>query len=205
MGKRLTENFWRKLHSLSGIIPVGVFLVFHLTINSAAIQGEQVYNDTIAMMDGMPFKLFMEIFIIAIPLLFHGLYGIHLALQSKNNVGRYKYVRNWNFYFQRLTGVIAFVFVIWHVWGTRIQVALGNADVNFQLMADVVANPIVLILYIIGTVSSVFHLANGLFTFFITWGVTVTPKSQKYVQYIAMAFFVIVSVVATATLIGFTQ
>ena len=41
---------------------------------------------------------------------------------------------------------------------------------------------IIPILYTIGILSCVFHLANGIWTFGITWGIWVTPAAQKWAQ-----------------------
>lgn len=196
------ENFIRKLHSLSGIIPVGIFLMFHLSLNYSALWGEDVYNVASGFMVNLPFKILLETFIIFVPLFFHAFYGIYIALQAKNNVGTFSYWRNWSFLFQRLTGFIAFAFVIWHVWQTRVQVALG-AEPSFQMMADIVANPIALILYIIGIVAAVYHFTNGLWTFCITWGITVSPKSQKVFQYITMAAFLGLSFIGVRAILAF--
>lgn len=202
MGQAKHENFIRKLHSLSGIIPVGVFLVFHLSLNYSALWGEDVYNLATSFMDNLPFKLVLETFVIFVPLFFHAIYGVYIALQAKNNVGTFGYWRNWNFLFQRLTGFITFAFVIWHVWQTRVQVALG-ADVSFKMMADIVANPIYLILYIIGIVSAVYHFTNGFWTFCITWGITITPKSQKVLQYVTIIAFLVLSFVGVRAIFAF--
>ena len=36
---------WRRLHSLSGIIPVGAFLLFHIFENLSALRGPEAYNE----------------------------------------------------------------------------------------------------------------------------------------------------------------
>lgn len=196
------ENFLRKLHSLAGIIPVGIFLTFHLFINYTATWGEEAYNQASGFMVNLPFKLFLEAFIIFLPLLFHALYGIYIALQAKNNVSRFHYFRNWSFYLQRMTGFIAFAFIAWHVWQTRVQVALG-AEPSFEMMADLVANPLYLVLYIIGIVSSVYHFTNGIFTFLITWGITVSPKSQQVFQYVSLGIFFVLSFIGVRAILAF--
>ena len=38
----IDEFFWRRLHSLLGVIPVGLFVVQHLIINHFATRGEEV-------------------------------------------------------------------------------------------------------------------------------------------------------------------
>ena len=52
------------------------------------------------------------------------------------------------FVLQRITGVITLIFIAWHVWETRIAAAFG-AEVNFDMMADIVSNPFMLGFYIV--------------------------------------------------------
>jgi succinate dehydrogenase / fumarate reductase cytochrome b subunit len=197
------QHFYRKLHSLSGIIPVGVFMTVHLFVNYTASWGVDSYNKAAGFMVNLPFKYFLELFIIFIPLLFHAVYGVFIAKQAKNNVGRYKYVRNWKFFFQRITGLIAFAFIIWHVWETKVQVEFGGVEANYHLMANIVDNSIKLVLYIIGILSCVYHFANGIWTFLITWGITVSPHSQKISQYITFGLFIVLSYIGIRAILAF--
>lgn len=201
-GMGRTENFLRKLHSLSGLIPIGVFLTVHTLVNSSAIWGEEAYNVAAGVMVNLPYKLFLETFVIFVPLLFHGILGIWIALKAKNNVRQYTYARNWGFFLQRLTGFVMFAFLVWHVWQTRVQAEFG-VEPGFSMMADIVANPVFLALYIVGIVASMFHFANGIWTFLITWGITVTPKSQKVSKYATMGIFVVLSVIGVLAILAF--
>lgn len=196
------EFFYRKLHSLLGVIPVGLFLVQHLVINQFALGGEESFNKASAFMGALPFRIYLEIFIIYLPILFHAIYGIYIALTAKNNVSKYGYYRNWLFMLQRLTGIITLIFVVWHVWETRVAAAFG-ADVNFQMMANILENPFTLWFYIIGIVSAIFHFANGLWSFAVTWGITVTPRSQVISSYITIGIFIVLSILGVSTLFAF--
>lgn len=197
------EFFNRRLHSLLGVIPVGVFLFVHLTVNYQATKGVEAYNKAAEFMGNLPYVLFLEIFIIFLPLLFHAIYGIYIAFTAKNNVHRYGWFRNWMFLLQRLTGIITLIYVVWHVWNTTIQAKFFNAEVNFDMMANIVDNPVTLTLYIIGIVSAVFHLANGLWSFCVSWGLTVSPKSQRVFTWITMAIFVALSYVGVSAILAF--
>ncbi|ADH98914.1 succinate dehydrogenase cytochrome b558 subunit [Salisediminibacterium selenitireducens] len=196
------EFFYRKLHSLLGVIPVGAFLIVHLTVNYYAVQGEEAYNQAVAFMESLPFVYVLEIFLIFLPLLFHAIYGMYIVFQAKNNTSTYSYFRNWMFMLQRVSGVIVFIFVVWHVWDTRIQKMFG-AEVNFDMMVDIVQNPIALVGYIIGITAATFHFANGIWAFLITWGITVSPRSQKISQYITMGIFVILTFVGIRAILAF--
>ena len=107
------------------------------------------------------------------------------------------------FTLQRFTGIVTFIFVIWHVWETRMQAALGNAEVNFNMMENILSNPWMLTFYIVGVVSAIFHFANGLWTFCISWGITVSPKSQRINTYVTMGIFVALSFVGIRALLAF--
>ena len=85
---------------------------------------------------------------------------------------------------QRVTGVFLVMFIAWHIYETRIQKALG-AEVDFDMMANILSNPFMLAFYIAGVLAATFHLANGVWSFLVTWGITQSPRSQtnRYVYY----------------------
>jgi succinate dehydrogenase / fumarate reductase cytochrome b subunit len=196
------EFFYRRLHSLLGVIPVGLFLTQHLVINHFATKGVDAFNNAAHFMENLPFRWALELFVIFLPLLFHAIYGLYIAFTAQNNVGRYGFFRNWMFALQRVSGVITLIFVAWHVWETRIAAAMG-AEVNFDMMANILANPFMLGFYIVGVISSVFHLANGLWSFCVSWGITVSPRSQQVFTYVTMVIFVALSIVGVRALLAF--
>ena len=196
------EFFNRRLHSLLGVIPVGLYLTVHLVVNHFATQGEEAYNKAVEFMGSLPFLIFLEIFVIYLPILYHAIYGLYIAFTAKNNVKRYGTFRNWMFVLQRITGVITLIFIAWHVWETRIAAAFG-ADVNFDMMADIVSNPAMLWFYIICIVGAVFHFANGLWSFFVSWGITVSPRSQQISTYVTLGFFVVLSIIGVRAILAF--
>lgn len=196
------EFFNRKLHSLLGVIPVGLFLVQHLVINHFATGGEESFNKAVGFMENLPFKIILEIFIIFLPLLFHAIYGLYIAFTAKNNVSRYGFFRNWMFLLQRVSGVITLIFVTWHVWETRVQAAFG-ADVNFQMMENILSNPIMFWFYIVGVISTIFHFSNGLWSFCVSWGITVSPRSQVISTYVTIGIFIALSIVGVRAIVAF--
>lgn len=141
----------RRLHSLLGVIPVGLFLVQHLVVNHFATRGEDAFNTAAGFMGNLPFRIVLEFVLIYLPLLFHAIYGLYVAYTAKNNTSNYGFFRNYMFKLQRISGVIVLIFIAWHVYETRIQAAFG-AEVNFQMMEDILSNPFMLIVYIVGVV-----------------------------------------------------
>ncbi|MDM5315655.1 succinate dehydrogenase cytochrome b558 subunit [Fictibacillus sp. b24] len=192
----------RRIHSLLGVIPIGLFLVQHLVVNHFATRDAEAFNKAAHFMESLPFRIFLETFVIYLPLLFHAVFGLYITFQAKNNVTRYGYFRNAMFLVQRVTGVITLIFIAWHVWETRVQAALGQ-EVNFNMMADILSSPFMVAFYLVGVLSAVFHFANGLWSFFVSWGLTVSPRSQKISTYVTMAVFVALAIVSVRTIFAF--
>ena len=154
-------------------------------------------------MAGLPFVLLLEIFVIYLPILFHAILGVYIVFVARNNTRTYGFFRNWMFRLQRITGIVTLVFIAWHVWETRVQIGLGNVDLDYSLMEGILTNPFMFWFYVIGVVSAVFHFANGLWSFLVTWGITQSPKSQKIATYAVIVVFFAISYLGVRTLIQF--
>lgn len=187
------EFYLKRLHSLMGVVPLTFFLFEHIFTITRAISGPKAFDAATAFLQSLPMLHVLETVFIALPLLFHGIYGIFITLESKNNAFAYHYPRNWSFYLQRITAVIVLLFVAWHVWAFRFGGAGIGQVTTFAMVAQIFANPVILALYAIGFVCAVFHLTNGLWTFLITWGVTVGPRAQQVSQYVVWSLFAVLS------------
>jgi succinate dehydrogenase / fumarate reductase cytochrome b subunit len=191
------RHFWlRRLHSLSGIVPIGGFLAFHLYENYTATRGPDAYNKMTRTLQELPFAVPMEIAIIIVPLLFHGIYGLFVTSTAKPNVISNAYVRNWMYFVQRVTGVIVFAFILFHLWTTRLVQLQDHESLDlFRQVQAAVANPWIYAFYLAGILSATFHLANGVWSFSIVWGLTIGPKAQRRMLYVSAAVFLILSYV----------
>lgn len=198
----------RKLHSLLGVIPVGFFLIEHLLTNYKAFSGGHgAFLDEVFWLHELPLVLLLEIFFIWIPLAYHAIYGLYVAYTARNNVSNYGYFRNQMFFLQRVTGVITFLFVAWHFFQTRLQISLGTVaqgDIGLR-MHDIATNPVYFVLYCIGIVSAVFHFSNGMWSFLVSWGITIGPRAQQVSTYVWMVVFVIMSVMFILSLTAFVD
>ncbi|SFI91559.1 succinate dehydrogenase subunit C [Paenibacillus sp. UNC496MF] len=196
----------RKIHSLLGVIPLGLFIIEHMVSNFSAVEkGPQGFKDTVKFLNDLPFVFVLELVGIWLPLLFHGVYGLYVAYQSNLNTGRFQYGRNWAFTLQRITGVITFIFVFWHMYQARFQVMIGNLtheELGNQ-MHTITTNGFYFVLYVIGILAATFHFSNGMWAFLVSWGITVGPRAQRVSSYIWMGVFVIVAVLFLASLIAF--
>jgi succinate dehydrogenase / fumarate reductase, cytochrome b subunit len=202
--KPSTKHFLlSRLHSLSGIIPLGLFLLEHFFSNATAILGEAAYNKQINLLQKITFLPLIEIVFIAIPLLFHAIYGIHLSLISKNKSFVYPYKRNLMFFFQRVTGILTLIFIVYHVWSFRLKSIFFGTEINYQTVSTDLLNPWIFIIYVLGVISTSYHFCNGLSTAAITWGITIGKNAQKAASNLAICAFVILSIVGISSLLAF--
>ena len=193
----------RKVHSLAGVIPLSIFLALHMFLNSYSLKGPEAYNKIINGMQSLPYILLIELTFIILPLSYHAIYGIWISWIAKSNVLRYSYYRNWMFYLQRAAGIVTFIFVSYHVYELRVRNLLFGQEASFDQMAALVHNPVMFAFYLIGLVAAIYHFANGLFTFCISWGITVGPNSQRVANLAVWVIFVVMLAVGINALLGF--
>ena len=201
-----TSFFLRRLHSLTGIIPVGAFLFEHILIsNATAISGPEAYARQVSFLANLPLVFFLELFGIWLPILFHGLYGFYIWFRGDSNVGEYPWSGNWMYTLQRWTGGIAFVYIVWHTWTMRFTgVDLHDAAMqSFPKVQAEVHNPWLFAFYIVGLVAASWHFAYGIWLFSAKWGIVSGEKAQQRLLRLCMAFFLLMTVVGLASLYTF--
>jgi len=195
--------FWlRKLHSLSGLVPVGAFMCFHLFENSSAANGADAFDETVKRINSMPFVLGLEVAGIWIPILFHALLGFVIIMEGKGNALAYPYGRNWLYWLQRATGVVAFVFIVFHFVQFRARKEEFLAS-PYEDVRSALANDAVFAFYVLGIAACVFHLANGISGMLFSWGITVGPRSKRFAGYACTAIGVGVMALGMRALLAF--
>lgn len=211
MLKNLQDNFLlRRLHSLSGMVPIGAFLCFHLFANSTAMFSADSYNLVINFLRGLPFVEAIEWLVLFLPIIFHAVYGIVIYTTAKPNQWQYSHLENWRYIFQRITGVIALIYIYYHVMQFKTVHELDYTYVAKSLAGSQYINGLPMIpfinpfsvywFYIIGLVAVNYHFANGIWGFCITWGITVGRKSQVFMSYVAVLVFAVLTWIGVSTI-----
>ena len=212
MAIRLSRTFiLRKLHQLSGIFPLGIFLLEHFYTNSKALSGAGSFNKAVADLQSIPYILLVEIGGIFIPLIYHAVYGLVITMEARPNNLAYPYPRNWFYTIQRITGVILFFFILFHVLNFRFGVIPGlnmrsvatHPQEAFEIVAREFRMVPIFIVYLIGITSTVWHLANGIWLFLVDWGVTIGERAQRLTGYACIAFGAVLLAVGVNAAIAF--
>ena len=203
MAVRLSRNFvLRKLHQLSGIVPLGAFLLEHLYTNSKALHpklGADHFNEAVGDLQQIPYILFVEITFIFIPLLYHAVYGLFITWETRPNNLSYPYPRNWFYTIQRVTGMILFFFILFHLLNFRFGLVPGLNEISvahqpnkaFQIVSNEFQIPWIIVVYIVGITSTIWHFANGIWLFAVDWGIVIGERAQRLTGYACIAFGVV--------------
>lgn len=179
----------RRLHSLSGIIPVGAFLVEHFISNAFATKGPEAYTKQVELLTSFPFVVGLELFGIWLPILYHALYGFYIWYRGDTNVADYPWAGNWMYTAQRWTGAVAFAYILYHTWHLRFTgvhllthpaSAFGKVQAEFQ-------NPWLVAFYAVGIISASWHFAYGLWLFAAKWGITSGDSARRRFGYVCLA------------------
>lgn len=203
----------RRLHSLLGIIPLGLYMVVHLTTNASLLNGSETFQRAVYLIHS-PGKLLplIEWGGIFIPLIFHAVIGVWIAKTGRTNSGQYTFTNNRRYSWQRWTGFIALVYLFVHVlhmhgW-THAHVWLNVIrPVGFaQFYPYNAASSLVAAMqgffwpafYLVGVMACVYHLANGLWTAGITWGLWISPAAQQRATKLCAVVGILLAVIAAS-------
>ncbi|MDQ7012579.1 MAG: hypothetical protein Q9O74_01630 [Planctomycetota bacterium] len=223
----------RRLHSLTGVMPIGVFLLAHLTTNASIVWGRfnahdgregaaagvATFQHEVNFIHSLPALLLIEIFGLWLPIAFHSVLGVIYATKGRPNNANYAYQSNRRYTLQRISGYVGVLFIFYHVatlrWGWTFLIPGGtewSGEYAASTMAAVLRGGmdgftlgglLVSAFYMAGVSLLVFHLANGLWTAAITWGLTVSEAAQKRWGQVCAVIGVGLMLAAWSAVIGF--
>src|SRR5205085_3884793 len=198
-----------RLFSLSGLIPIGGYLVIHLLTNATVLDSPAKFQAQVNTIHGLGLVLpVVEWVFIFLPILFHAAVGWLIIAGSMPNNAAYRYVSNWRYTLQRVTGIIAFFFILAHVIHLHhLGEPLGGGKFDPEHAASSAGRAIqaalwIQIAYAIGVLAAAYHFGNGLWTQGITWGLWTTPAAQRRANYITSFIGVALAIIGLSSLVG---
>ncbi len=205
MAEKTTPFLVKRLFSLAGILPVGAFLVQHLFGNAFVFVSPEAFNEHSEFLTSLPLVVLIEVGFIYFPILFHAVFGLVIIYRGESNFVDYGYQRNWLYFMQRFTGVLALIFIVTHSYTTRISSFLAGQEFTYDSMRTILENPPWFWFYVVGVLAVVFHFSNGLWSFLITWGITIGPKSQRVTAACSWVLFVLLGGLGVGILAKFVS
>jgi len=200
-----TSFLLRRLHSLSGVVPIGAFLLEHFISNAEAIKGPAAYGKQVEFLNSLPFVFLLELFFIWIPIAYHGLYGLWIWYQGEGNVANYPWTGNWLYTLHRWTGIVSLVFIVQHTYFLRFT-GVHLPTHPMQSFAKVQAefqNPWMIAFYAVGIVAACWHFSYGIWLFAAKWGITTGESARRGFLLICLALAIALVAIAGASMYGF--
>jgi succinate dehydrogenase / fumarate reductase cytochrome b subunit len=203
----------RRLHSLTGIVPVGIFVIFHLMTNFQLLAGD--FEHEVGFIHSLPFLIVIEVSL-WLGIGFHaGLGLVYTFSGAKPNASAYRNSSNYRYTLQRITGIIALIFIFFHVatlrwrwdffgWYTPFYGTGPNGEplAAATTAAAIQASWLIAVFYLVGSLSIVFHWVNGLWTAAITWGLTISVKAQKMWGKLCLGLGILLTVFTIGAIAG---
>lgn len=209
----------RRLHSLVGLVPIGGFVCVHLLTNASILApGEPgaEFQGAVERIHSLGALLIpIEIAFIFAPLAFHILLGFAIWFTAAPNASRYSHGPNLRYSMQRITAGITFLFLLYHVWqmhwfgapvgggAFELHGADGSPTGALTTAEAMQSAWWIAPIYVVGVLAAVFHLANGIWTMLITWGITIRARTQRVSGFACVALGVVLSVAGLGAIRGF--
>ena len=194
----------KRLHSLTGVVPIGLFLLEHFFTNSKALQGAPAFDQAAAELARIPYVTLVEALGIWLPIAFHMVLGVIIATTWQANVGKHGYARNWQYVLQRISGIVLVFYILFHTWMTRFDSDYLHSPSAYAFVKEQVSHPGVFLFYVVGIIAACWHLGNGLFGFSIHWGLATGRTAQNVAARLSFAVFVVLTLVGLNALLAFS-
>ncbi len=181
-----------RLGSLLAVLPLGVWTVLHLWHNLAAFRGGEAWSDAVTTYPHPIAQIFTWV-IVLLPLVIHSVWGFSRILVARPNNVSYPYYANLKYALQRLSAVGVALFLGAHLWLAMIQPRLleGHAESFADIAHEMHFHTPTLIVYLLGTLGTAYHLANGLDSFAMGWGVVASQRALKRLEWVVIALFLV--------------
>jgi succinate dehydrogenase / fumarate reductase cytochrome b subunit len=191
-----TSSYMRaRLGSLLALAPLGVWTVGHLWNNLAAFQGDEAWTHAVTEYPH-PLAQLATAVIVLLPLVLHAVWGVARLFSMRPNNVRYGYWANLKYLLQRLSAIGLLLFLGAHLWLAMLKPRLqeGHAETFADISHEMHFHTPTLVVYILGTLALAYHLANGLHSFAMGWGIVTSKRALRQTEWVVLGtFFVLLA------------
>jgi succinate dehydrogenase / fumarate reductase, cytochrome b subunit len=181
-----------RLASLLAVAPLGVWTVAHLWHNLAAFQGPQAWQSAVTRYPH-PIAQLVTLLLVLLPLGLHAAWGIARLASSRPNNLRYGFYANLKYSLQRISALGVLFFLGAHLWLAMLRPRLveGRPEPFAEIAHEMRFHTPTLVVYILGTLGVAYHLANGLQSFAMGWGLVASRRAVKQLEWGAAITFIV--------------
>jgi succinate dehydrogenase / fumarate reductase cytochrome b subunit len=180
------------LGSFLAVIPLGVWTVNHLWNNLSAFKGGAAWQSAVTEYPH-PLAFFASALVALLPLALHTIWGIGRLTTARPNVVRYHYFSNAKYVLQRLSAIGLLLFLGAHLWLAMLHPRLttGRPEPFSDISHEMRHHLPTLIVYTLGVLGIAYHLANGLQTFAMGWGIVTSRRALKHLDIVVWLVFLV--------------
>ena len=201
----LRPFYLRKLFSFLGVLPLGLYVVWHLWNNAYALSGAESFDRRLQEVVQAPFYRPLVILLVYLPLLYHAIYGTFISAKSRPNLGVMPTYTNFKYVLRRLSGIGVFLFVCAHVYKTTIEPRLEGYEIDFHHMREGLSEPLTLLVYGLGLTGVAYHLADGLWLFGVEHGWWTGERGMRRAEVVTIGFGVLLLIAFGVTVAAFLR
>jgi succinate dehydrogenase / fumarate reductase cytochrome b subunit len=131
--------------------------------------------------------------VVLVPLGIHAVWGIGRLASSRPNNSRYRSYGNLKYVLQRLSAAGVLLFLGAHLWLAfmKPRIEEGHPEVFAAIAEEMHFHTPTLVVYLPGTLGVAYHLANGMQTFCMGWGVVSSARGLQRLEWVSVALFVV--------------
>ena len=181
-----------RLGSLLAVLPLAVWTLNHLWNNLAAFRGPDEWQAAVTDYPH-PIAQLATGLVVLLPLVVHTVWGFGRLLTTRPNNVRYGFYANLKYLLQRLSAIGVALFLGAHIWLAMLKPRLteGHAEAFADIAHEMHTHRPTLAVYVLGTLGVAYHLANGLQTFAMGWGLVSSRRALKKLEWVSIAAFVV--------------
>jgi succinate dehydrogenase / fumarate reductase cytochrome b subunit len=197
----------KRVFSLLGLF-FGAYVLVHLVTNASLFASPRLFQENVNRIHSLgPALPLVEWIFIFLPILFHAGVGWAIILGATPNLSNYRYLGNVRYMLQRVTAILLFFFIIFHLWHMHhYGHSLGGGKFVPDMAASSTAKALqplpIRLIYALGVLATAFHVGNGIWTAGVTWGLWLTPAAQRRANAIAWIAGVVIMSLGILALVG---
>ena len=198
----------KQVLSLFGLLPLSAYVFLHLWTNMNSLQGPEAFDKALLASRGHPAFILFEIFSLGVPLLSHSILGMLEVARGRPNNASYPFFDNLKYILQRVSAVGLLLWIGAHIVKARLMPAIEctNAPAcseTWMGMHEAFSEPVTLVVYALGMLAISYHLANGLYTASMRWGIVVSDAGRRRMTVVSVLVLATLMLMFSASVWGF--
>ena len=193
--------FQARLASFLAVLPLGGWTFVHLWHNLAAFQGAEAWESAVTGY-AHPVAEAITGVVVLLPLALHTAWGLGRLATSRPNNLSYRLYGNLKYLLQRIAALGVLLFLGAHLWLALIRPRLveGHAEPFVHIAETMHSHAPTLVVYLLGTLGTCYHLANGVQTACMGWGVVSSQRALRRLEGLTISLFLLLLAMSWAAI-----